>query len=179
MFSEIKLNSSSSSKVNICCRRRRQRYYSSLKRDFRFQGARSIKGSVQCSCAWHMVHFAKRRIWERALRYKSKQTPMQGKWQGKRNSTLYYFSVSIAMSNISLFACGSIHQGHERFSDVSRRKQSAFMSLSALLSGRVFPVQQWTSKTVDRRQNVPKCTYRWRYCRCRVAVMNDLPTIAC
>ena len=39
---------------------------------------------------------------------------------------LYYFSVSIAMSHTSLFACGSIHQGHERFSDVSRGKQCAY-----------------------------------------------------
>ena len=39
---------------------------------------------------------------------------------------LYYFSVSIAMSHTSLFACGSIHQDHERFSDVSREKQCGY-----------------------------------------------------
>ena len=44
--------------------------------------------------------------------------------------TLYeLFSASIAMSNISLFAGGMIHQGHERFGDVSRGRQYASMSL--------------------------------------------------
>ena len=34
---------------------------------------------------------------------------------------------------MSLITCGSIHQGHERFSDDSRGRQEIFMCLAALL----------------------------------------------
>ena len=50
---------------------------------------------------------------------------------------------------MALFACGSIHQGHERFSGQSRGKQCAFMSLSALLTARNIPVSEWNSTTID------------------------------
>ena len=110
---------------------------------------------------------------------------MRGKRQGKAVS-YNYFSVLIAMSNISLFACGSIHQGHERFSNVSRGKQCAFMSLSALSSGRVFPVQQWTSKTVDNILLKGDRTYLNALIHVDGDIpdeesmsVNNLPTIAC
>lgn len=53
------------------------------------------------------------------------------------------------MLNISLFAGGSIHRDDECFSDVSRGRQCAFMSLLTLLHEQVFLVQVWTSRTVD------------------------------
>ena len=34
---------------------------------------------------------------------------------------------------MSLITCGSIHQGHEWFSDISRGRQEIFMWLAALL----------------------------------------------
>ena len=34
---------------------------------------------------------------------------------------------------MSLIACGSIHEGHEWFSDDSRGRQGIFMGLAALL----------------------------------------------
>ena len=50
---------------------------------------------------------------------------------------------------MSLFAYASIHQGHECFSVQSRGKQSAFMSLSALLTARSIPVTEWNSEILD------------------------------
>ena len=37
------------------------------------------------------------------------------------------------MLNSTIFARGSIHQGDNRFSDISRGRECAFMSFSALL----------------------------------------------
>ena len=48
-----------------------------------------------------------------------------------------------------LLACGSIHQGHERFSCQSRGKQCSFTSLSVLLSEQAIPVLEWNSATID------------------------------
>jgi len=53
------------------------------------------------------------------------------------------------MSFCEIFARGSIHQGNSRFSDVSRGRQCAFMSLSALLWANSSPVLTWKSQTVD------------------------------
>ena len=39
------------------------------------------------------------------------------------------------ISNVTSFVRGSIHQGDSRFSDISRGKQHAFMSLSMLIEG--------------------------------------------
>ena len=39
----------------------------------------------------------------------------------------------LIMSNSTLFVNGSIHQGHERFSDISRGRQCSFASFPALL----------------------------------------------
>jgi len=54
------------------------------------------------------------------------------------------------MSNSDLFVAGSIHQGHERFSDISRGRQCSFMSFSALLCAQSYPVRQWNTCTVDQ-----------------------------
>ena len=56
---------------------------------------------------------------------------------------------NIILIVMSLFVCGSIHQGHHRFSSQSRGKQCSFMSLSALLTAQVIPVFEWNSTTVD------------------------------
>jgi hypothetical protein len=50
---------------------------------------------------------------------------------------------------MSLFACASIHQGHECFSVHSRGKQCSFMSLSALLTAQTIPVTEWNSAVID------------------------------
>ena len=55
-----------------------------------------------------------------------------------------------AMSNATLIVNGSIHQGDRRFSDVSRGRQCAFMSLSALLCANSSDVSQWTAHTVNK-----------------------------
>lgn len=48
---------------------------------------------------------------------------------------------------MSLIACGSIHQGHERFSDDSRGRQDIFLCLAALLCEQFLPI---------RKQEVPR-----------------------
>ena len=58
--------------------------------------------------------------------------------------------MSILMFNRSLFARGSIHQGHEQFSDESRGRQSAFMSLSAQLCQQSLPIQQRSSERINQ-----------------------------
>ena len=45
------------------------------------------------------------------------------------------------MPNSNLFVAGSIHQGHERFSDISRGRQCSFMSFSALLLAQSLPIE--------------------------------------
>ena len=54
------------------------------------------------------------------------------------------------MSNIDLIANASIHQGDGRFNDVSRGRQCAFKSLSALLCANSLSISRWTTQTVDR-----------------------------
>ena len=54
------------------------------------------------------------------------------------------------MSKANLIVGGNIHQADRRFSDVSRGRQCAFMSLSALLRANSSRVSQWTSHTVDQ-----------------------------
>ena len=48
-----------------------------------------------------------------------------------------------------LFASGSIHQGHEAFTNESRGRQCAFMALNSVLYGQISPVTSWSSKMVD------------------------------
>jgi len=62
---------------------------------------------------------------------------------------VFVFYKSI-MSNATLFIAGSIHQGHEQFSDISRGRQCSFMSFSALLCAQSLPVPQWSTSTVDQ-----------------------------
>ena len=54
------------------------------------------------------------------------------------------------MSNSHLFIAGSIHQGHQRFGDISRGRQCSFISFSALLCAQNLPIEQWTAATVDQ-----------------------------
>ena len=54
------------------------------------------------------------------------------------------------MLNAILSIAGSSHQGHERFSEVSRGRQCSFMSFSALLYAQSFPVRHWDTATVDQ-----------------------------
>jgi len=51
---------------------------------------------------------------------------------------------------MSLFACGSIHQGHERFSDESRGRQEVFMCLAALLCEQFLPIREWRRQDIDQ-----------------------------
>ena len=54
------------------------------------------------------------------------------------------------MLNAILSIAGSSHQGHERFSEISRGRQCSFMNFSALLCAQSFPVQHWDTATVDQ-----------------------------
>ena len=54
------------------------------------------------------------------------------------------------MLNAILSIAGSSHQGHKRFSEISRGRQCSFMSFSALLCAQSFPVRHWDTATVDQ-----------------------------
>ena len=54
------------------------------------------------------------------------------------------------MLNAILSIAGSSHQGHGRFSEISRGSQCCLMSFSALLRAQSFPVQHWDTVTVDQ-----------------------------
>ncbi len=54
-----------------------------------------------------------------------------------------------SMLNATLFIRGSIYQGDNRFSDISRGRECAFMSLSALLSAHCDDISTWTTNTMD------------------------------
>ena len=54
------------------------------------------------------------------------------------------------MSNATLFIRGSIHQGDSRFSDISKGRQCAFTSISALLWANSHDISTWTTETIDR-----------------------------
>ena len=53
------------------------------------------------------------------------------------------------MLNSTLFVPGSIHQGDERFNEISRGRQCSFISFSALLYSQMHPVEFWVSHTVN------------------------------
>ena len=53
------------------------------------------------------------------------------------------------MLNSTLFARESIHKGDNRFSDISRGRQCAFMSFSALLCANSCHILTWTTETID------------------------------
>ena len=50
---------------------------------------------------------------------------------------------------MSLIGCGSIHQGHERFSDDSRGRQEIFMCLAALLYEQFLRILEWKCQDID------------------------------
>ena len=56
----------------------------------------------------------------------------------------------VIMLNVTLFTRGIIHQGDSRFSNISRGRQCAFMSLSALLCANLCDISTWTTETVNR-----------------------------
>ena len=83
---------------------------------------------------------------------------------------------------MSLVACGSIHQGHELFSEQSRGKQCSFMCLSALLTAQAMPVLEWNSITVDNILLRGDSMYRNAFensliPRERYLSINELPTV--
>ena len=51
---------------------------------------------------------------------------------------------------MSLIGCGSIHQGHERFSDDSRGRQEIFMCLAALLYEQFLSIREWRCQDIDQ-----------------------------
>ena len=55
----------------------------------------------------------------------------------------FYWSVMITSIR------GSIHQGHEAFSEHSRGRQCAFMSVAALLFNRSNSIDLWTKTNID------------------------------
>ena len=54
------------------------------------------------------------------------------------------------MLNAILLIAGTIHQGHERSSDIARRRQCSFMSFSALLCAQLCSVRHWDTATLDQ-----------------------------
>ena len=51
---------------------------------------------------------------------------------------------------MSLIGCGSIHQGHERFSDDSPGRQEIFMCITALLYEQFLPIREWRCQDIDQ-----------------------------
>ena len=85
---------------------------------------------------------------------------------------------------MSLFACGSIHQGHERFGRQSRGKQCSFMSLSALLTAQTISVDKWDSTIIDHVLVEGDKMYLNAYNnglipREELLSLNNLPTVIC
>ena len=50
---------------------------------------------------------------------------------------------------MSLIACGSIHEGHEWFSDDSWGRQEIFMCLAALLWEQFLPIHEWRCQDIN------------------------------
>ena len=90
-------------------------------------------------------------------------------------SLLGGFFDSVVMLNAILSIAGSSHQGHERFSEISRGRQCSFISFSALLCAHVVSraalgyCYSWPNFS-RRRQDV----LEWKYSRYR-HVVPDLP----
>ena len=51
---------------------------------------------------------------------------------------------------MSLIGCGSIHQGHEWFSDDSRGRQEIFICLAALLYEQFLPIHKWGCQDINQ-----------------------------
>ena len=58
------------------------------------------------------------------------------------------------MLNAISSIAGSSHQGHERFSEISRGRQCSFMSFSAPLCAQSFPLGNWDTATVDQKNRM-------------------------
>ena len=54
------------------------------------------------------------------------------------------------MLNVTLVSRGSVHQGHSRFSNISRGRQHAFMSSSVVMCANLCDISTWTTETVNR-----------------------------
>ena len=65
------------------------------------------------------------------------------------SSTVQRLFLWSAVFSVDLLVSGSIHQGDERFSVVSRGRQCAFISLSALLCANSCHPSQWTTQMID------------------------------
>ena len=50
---------------------------------------------------------------------------------------------------MALFLRANIHQGNDLFSNNSKGKQCAFMTLSAILTAQNIPLIQWSKMTID------------------------------
>ena len=67
---------------------------------------------------------------------------LQDTWMSQVGAEVYHV-------NSTFFDRGSIRQGDNRFSDVSRGRQCAFMSLSALLCANSSDILTWITETID------------------------------
>jgi hypothetical protein len=67
----------------------------------------------------------------------------------KRRQIRASFFIAI-ISNLNLFVAGSIHQGSESFSEISRGRQCSFMSFSALLFAQNLTFERWTASNVNQ-----------------------------
>ena len=74
------------------------------------------------------------------------------------------------MPNADLIVSGNIHQADRRFSDLSRGRQCAFISFSALLRANSCRVSQWTG--AHRRDNlqVEQVEFAGEICRSNLHV---------
>jgi hypothetical protein len=61
-----------------------------------------------------------------------------------------FFLLKSNYSNLNLFVAGSIHQGSELFSEISRGRQCSFMSFSALLFAQNLTFERWTASNVNQ-----------------------------
>ena len=88
------------------------------------------------------------------------------------------------MSDSMLFIAGSIHQGHQSFSHISRGRQCSFISFSALLFARNLAIEQWSAATVDQILVEGDRLYRnalrsGSIPDAEVLSLNYLPNVAC
>ena len=85
------------------------------------------------------------------LTFSVDRTPPPGNFLVDYISSSSEVSKSQVMEQTSVFVCASVHLGDLDFSSSidSRGKQWALMSLSALISEQLLPIQQWNSKVLD------------------------------
>ena len=76
-------------------------------------------------------------LWSARLRFLSARENLK--------SFSFVAAAVIQASSRAVIACGSIHQGHERFSDDSRGRQEIFTCLAALLYEQFLLIREWLS----------------------------------